>query len=470
MKARPGTGGQRIDRAAAAALVAAGAAFVSAAVPDSPTPPAPPAAANLMFTAATVGNATICGCRGARAGGIARRVHLMKTWDAVSKGPAVWVDGGSSLTFASPQEIETDALILEEMRRMGYSAVTVSGLDLDPQVGFFDRTLGAAELPFLSANLTYHDTGLAPWPAWKSLVVPAAAGAADQRPIRIGVIGVTAGLAWNTAAGSRGRTLIASDPVEAVRKIYLEVRAASDLVIVTTSADENVMASLAASVPGIDLILSAVEHRAWDAPRTFGTTTALLAGDRGREVVRVAIRRTGTVVRFDLERIRLAEGEMPEDPETAARVGAALDRFNEESRSLMTAHAEKTPGPPIAPWVGAVSCVPCHAEANTVWTGSSHAHALETLKAVKRDYTRTCVLCHVTGWDNPEGGGFKDPATTPQLVDVQCEACHGPAADHIADPSAPYGVVKVPERCQNCHDKANSAEFEYTSYWKKIAH
>src|SRR5262245_55736291 len=123
MRAHPRKAGRRLDRAAGAALIAACAALLSAAAAPGETP-APPPAANLMFTAATAGNATICGCRGSRAGGIARRTHLMKTWDAAAKGPAVWVDGGSSLTFSTPQEIETDALIYTEMQRMGYAAVT----------------------------------------------------------------------------------------------------------------------------------------------------------------------------------------------------------------------------------------------------------------------------------------------------------------------------------------------------------
>ncbi len=88
----------------------------------------------------------------------------------------------------------------------------------------------------------------------------------------------------------------------------------------------------------------------------------------------------------------------------------------------------------------------------------------------KRDYTKICVLCHVTGYGSDVGGGFADPASTPQLIDVQCEACHGPGEAHAKDPSKPYGEMETPGGCQGCHDPDNSAAFDYTTYWAQIAH
>jgi hypothetical protein len=36
---------------------------------------------------------------------------------------------------------------------------------------------------------------------------------------------------------------------------------------------------------------------------------------------------------------------------------------------------------------------------------------------------------------------------------VQCEACHGPAAAHVADPAVRTGLVRKPkvETCTACH-------------------
>ena len=151
-------------------------------------------------------------------------------------------------------------------------------------------------------------------------------------------------------------------------------------------------------------------------------------------------------------------------------LNGVFDRLNEQSRSVMTAWVGSHPARPIAPWVGVMKCAECHTGAFATWKKTAHAHAITTLRDIKRDFTKACVFCHVTGWDAPDGGGFADPASTPGLNDVQCEACHGPGAAHVADPSAPYGAVDTPARCVACHDQANSAEFNYVTYWPRIAH
>ena len=108
-----------------------------------------------------------------------------------------------------------------------------------------------------------------------------------------------------------------------------------------------------------------------------------------------------------------------------------------------------TVGLPVAgedSYVGAAKCRMCHLKQYKSWEATTMAKSFENLKAgVKAeaksaagldpdaDYTTddTCLPCHTTGYGEP--GGFVSLETTPKLVGVQCESCHGPGSQYLAD-------------------------------------
>jgi len=95
-----------------------------------------------------------------------------------------------------------------------------------------------------------------------------------------------------------------------------------------------------------------------------------------------------------------------------------------------------------AEYVGARQCKGCHIDQYKSWQQTAMANSFESLKpGVKtdekkkagldpdRDYTtdKNCLKCHTTGYGKP--GGFKSLAETPDLINVQCEGCHGPGVE-----------------------------------------
>lgn len=97
----------------------------------------------------------------------------------------------------------------------------------------------------------------------------------------------------------------------------------------------------------------------------------------------------------------------------------------------------------------AKNCKSCHAQQVKIMTATKMFHAWEGLPPETRS-NPDCFSCHVTGYGNE--GGFVSLEETPQLKDVQCEACHGPAGDHINNPMQVKPLNNPREACFVCHN------------------
>lgn len=138
-------------------------------------------------------------------------------------------------------------------------------------------------------------------------------------------------------------------------------------------------------------------------------------------------------------------------------------------------------------FIGSAKCKKCHLKQYKSWETTTMATAFDALKPGERaeaktahgldpakDYTTDagCVKCHVTGFGM--AGGFVDVETTPDLVGVGCESCHGAGGtytqEHLmslknkeykkADVVAAGMVAEVSaEQCVSCHNEnATGAE------------
>lgn len=118
---------------------------------------------------------------------------------------------------------------------------------------------------------------------------------------------------------------------------------------------------------------------------------------------------------------------------------------------------------------GSEACRKCHEADWNVWQHSKHAEAWKSLEAKGAQVDPDCQRCHTTNYGLPGGfGGLRQSTAT---VNVGCESCHGPSAQHSADPKMPtayFGQAK--NHCTGCHDHENSPAFAYEKYWLRIAH
>lgn len=126
--------------------------------------------------------------------------------------------------------------------------------------------------------------------------------------------------------------------------------------------------------------------------------------------------------------------------------------------------AQSPPGADGYAW--AEACKDCHSAQFQAWSRTKHSTALDRLS--NSDQEKVCIGCHVTG-----------PKT--RVLDgkrvlnrgIQCEACHGPAAAHVADPNVRTGLVKSPpaSTCEECHsDKGPHFKGFWYSAMRTLSH
>ncbi len=117
-------------------------------------------------------------------------------------------------------------------------------------------------------------------------------------------------------------------------------------------------------------------------------------------------------------------------------------------------------------YVGSKVCGTCHHAISAFVKKTRHSIAFETLEKEKRQFEANCFECHTTGYKKP--GGFTNIFTAKNLLDVQCEACHGPASRHVLDSTVKLKKPTSKNDCISCHDSDNDDNFIYSTDVKII--
>jgi hypothetical protein len=243
----------------------------------------------------------------------------------------------------------------------------------------------------------------------------------------------------------------------------------NDVVIVLTNMNPINTNRLVQRVPGIDMVLAGDGEKLSDNQAAPPLARVVYGGTQGKRLGEVRVFLGGAGVIQQVVSHLFLDRRYAGEPEMEALEIAGNARINDYYRKL----AEEQPAPvtghvPAAKrYVGAERCQACHEDDYNTWEATGHQHAMKTLIDGGQEYNPLCVTCHVTGFQ--EGNGFQNLKATPEFANVQCEACHGPAAAHLEDPSAPYGATGQPE-CLTCHTSDNSPEFDYPSYWESVQH
>lgn len=149
---------------------------------------------------------------------------------------------------------------------------------------------------------------------------------------------------------------------------------------------------------------------------------------------------------------------------------AALVTAHDKAAGDINVKAAARPVPAIAgqaSYVGHAACTDCHESTAAFVATDPHYRAWATLVDAGKDRDLDCVPCHTTGFRQPGGSAFDNLEA---FVNVQCEACHGPASLHVEADGEGGGLARMPapRACQVCHTAEHSPRFDFDAYRQRL--
>jgi hypothetical protein len=336
---------------------------------------------------------------------------------------------------------------------IGCDALNVGERDLALGVGLIKDLEKKFNLPFVSANLTDRKN----IPLFRRYVLKKVNG----KTVGIfGVMGDSAEMVSTVKRMTRGEVMV-QDTIKSAESVVKELTGKVDLVIALTHQGVGRDWVLARRVPGIDVIVGGHDKQKIAEPRRVEKTAIVQAGEKGQYLGLLQISFDAQAGRTQRNGLIPLAGTIADDSEVQSMIHDYLGQVTD-----LHGAEQKASAPPR----NSASCVACHERQIKAWHATGHAHAYDALVKRGRQFDPDCLPCHTTRFDEP--GGFSVKLQQTDLVQVQCESCHGDASGHIRMAKPPVLGRPGKQACLTCHSPDHSPAFEkeYDRYSQKIRH
>src|SRR5262245_38827932 len=275
------------------------------------------------------------------------------------------------------------------MERLGLEVLNVAEDDIAELLALGVKFEGRDR--FISANLISTKTGS---PLLKPYVVKEIALKGSDRKYRLGFLGLSGRESFlkTEAAGYSWE-----DPHTSARRWLPELRDKCDFLIVLACLTSKEAVRLAIDNSNIDMIVTGFKHQMSGLPARINQSTIVYAEDEGKILgeLRFSVTRGQKV---DVQPVNhTLTRNVKDEPGMAALISQAKTAISQQQRDLVGQVSSTPAGATNLSFATANRCASCHAGAFDVWQKSQHAHAIEILKKVKKEFDSSCVGCHVTG-------------------------------------------------------------------------
>ncbi len=295
------------------------------------------------------------------------------------------------------------------------------------------------------------------------------------------VDGVKVGVFSYVDPGYRQNNMDSSRVTDNLVETARYLREKCDVVVLVAHTNNREPEPLAQRVPEVDLLVLGGVTNPWRTMKQDSTVYIGNSGDRGRHIARfeLLLNREKSIVESKYELVKLKH-EVPRDPEVVRQMedfAANEERIRREE--LETMRLAKLAELGIDPrdtagqdspysYVGEKECRTCHLDYYNSYRRTSHARAFSDLIRARKSHDEDLIPRHVTGY--LEKSGFINKKETSNLYNVQCEACHGRASEHVAQKGeALETLIQDPaQTCAKCHGPEHDPDFDLAEALKSV--
>ncbi len=405
----------------------------------------------IFLSSDTRGSLEPCGCKSGQMGGLPRQAQYFM--QNRQEGDLL-LDAGNSI---SPQitayEIFKWYYVLLTYEKMGYDAVNLGQLEVQLPASQIHSLRQKVPVPLVSANAVD--------PSGQPLAIPYIIKKNNSAKIAI------SGVVSSTAKTGEGVRVLS--PIESLAKYLPDMIKESQMIIVLGNLTEEESNTLAEEFPEIGMILNTGTQTS-ATPRKIGPVVLSTLTELGRYVQKLNFNfnENNELSWLKAENVRLGNN-ISDHPGTVY----LLNRYRQELSEKRFYVEQQQQLPKGEKYVGSERCSLCHNQIFENWKNTAHSHSLDSLKRKKNEFDPHCLKCHVTGLGIVSG--YKDESETPNMAKIGCEVCHGPSYRHSyhdniqqlrPSPSNP----NPRESCLECHTWEHCDNFDFKTFWPKIAH
>lgn len=258
----------------------------------------------ILFTGDTHSMLYPCHCPLEPDGGVARRATLVKEMRRKYR-QALLLDAGAFFAGGVLDEYTQNSLLdkertlinLRAMELMKYDAVAVSPYEFNFGKEFLSENIKKSGIVFLSANLQFD--GIRPY-----LIK-------EVNGVKIGIIGLTSGLAAQKASG------VEFEPPEISLKktVSLVKNKGAKIIVVLSNLGEGQDIELIKKAEGIDILIGGLTRAQDSAMKKINSTTLLFSSWQGRKLGKLSIDyENGKIASQRFEEVRLSD-KIKDDPQ-----------------------------------------------------------------------------------------------------------------------------------------------------------